>query len=254
MAGELEPVAPRVAATVALIRDTAAGPEVYMLRRVQQMAFAAGMHVFPGGSVEPGDDDAGADWAGPGPGWWAHRFGTTPELAAQLVRAAVRETFEESGVVLAGPSFDEIVEDVAGPDWELDRVELEAGRQSLAQLLTRRRLVLRSDLLAPIAHWITPEAEPRRFDTYFFVATLPPGQECRDVGTEADQRVWIRPVEALTGTDSGELRLMQPTRAILEDLARHPDVESALHAERPFGTVQPRMELRDGQVRLVVGP
>ena len=250
-AGEVQPEPPRAAATVALVRDGAAGLEVYLLRRVGQMEFAPGMHVFPGGSVDPADRrDAGAGpgWVGPGPAWWAGRFGTDEALAAALVRAAVRETFEEAGVLLAGPSGDELVDDVSGDDWEVERAGLEAGRQSLSALLTRRGLRLRADLLAPLAHWITPEIRPKRFDTRFFLAALPERQVCRDAGTEADRRLWIRPAEAL---GSG-IALMQPTVAVLEDLAAHPDVASALAADRVIRPVLPRVEIDGDQVTFVL--
>ncbi|HST85126.1 MAG TPA: NUDIX hydrolase [Kineosporiaceae bacterium] len=253
LAGELQPSTPRPAATVALVRDGATGLEVYLLRRVRGMSFAAGMHVFPGGSVDPADQpDAAAPgsllgWAGPGPGWWAQRFGTAEVTAAALVSAAVRETFEEAGVLLAGPSADRLVDDVSGDDWEAERVALEAGQQSLSQLLLRRGLLLRADLLAPVAHWITPEIEPKRFDTRFFVAALPERQICREVGTEADLRLWIRPQDALA---SG-LRIMHPTAAVLADLAEHPNVASALHAEREITTVQPRFEVDGDQLKFI---
>ena len=109
-------------------------------------------------------------------------------------------------------------------------------------------LVLRADLLRPLAHWITPEVEPKRFDTRFFVARVPAGQVCRDVGTEADLRLWIRPADALTAG----LTLMPPTLAALEDLAGHPDVEASLAAPRRLQTVLPRAVVDDdGEVRLV---
>ena len=253
-AGELAPVAPRSAATVALVRDGTDGLEVYLLRRVQGMSFAAGMHVFPGGSVDRSDhqdDVAGSSqvgWVGPDPAWWAERFGTDAGVAGALVVAAVRETFEEAGVLLAGPSADLLVDDVSGDDWENERMALEAGRQSLSQLLSRRGLRLRADLLAPIAHWITPELSLKRFDTRFFVAALPERQSCRDAGTEADRRLWIRPREALA---SG-LTIMRPTAAVLTDLAGYPDVASALHAEREITTVQPRVELNGDRLELVL--
>src|SRR5690349_18303616 len=138
LAGKLVPATPRPAATVALVRDGAHGLEVYLLRRVREMAFAAGMHVFPGGSVDPSDrldaaPDAPIGWVGPGPQWWAEQFGTDEASGGALVCAAVRETFEEAGVLLAGPSADRLVENVAGDDWELDRVALEAGQLSLSE-------------------------------------------------------------------------------------------------------------------------
>ena len=232
---------PRDAATVVLLRDRPGGPEVYLLRRVRAMAFAAGMHVFPGGSVDAADAAAEVAWAGPPAVRWAERFGCDEPLARALVCAAVRETFEESGVLLAGPSADEVLADVSTDDWEAERAALEAREQSLSELLARRGLVLRADLLRPFAHWITPEAEPKRFDTRFFLAALPEGQVCRDVGGEADQRVWVRPADAL----AQELVMMPPTSQSLQDVADAPDVATALAAPRDISPVQPVFVLGD---------
>ena len=257
------PAPARDAATVALVRDGTAGLEVYLLRRVREMAFAAGMFVFPGGSVDDADRGGGADrdpaggdatgWAATGgdaTGWdaagWAAAFGVDEALARALVCAAVRETFEESGVLLAGRSATEVLPDVSDAGWEAERVALEAREQSLSGLLLRRGLVLRADLLAPLAHWITPDSEPRRFDTRFFLAAVPPGQVCREVGGEADERRWVAPAAAL----AGGLRMMPPTRAVLADLARFGDVASALAAEREIRVVHPRFVLDGDEVRL----
>jgi 8-oxo-dGTP pyrophosphatase MutT (NUDIX family) len=252
-AGELSPAPVRDAATVALLRDAPGGHEVYLLRRVRGMAFAGGMHVFPGGSVDPADARAdGLGWAGPSPSAWAADLRCDEALARALVCAAVRETFEESGVLLAGPSQDEVLDDVSTDEWEAERTALEAREQSLSDLLERRRLVLRTDLLRPLAHWITPEVEPKRFDTRFFVARVPAGQTCRDVGTEADRRLWVRPADALAAAASDGLTLMPPTLAALEDLAGHADVEASLAAPRTLRTVLPRAVVdADGEVRLV---
>ncbi|MCU1672828.1 MAG: hydrolase [Frankiales bacterium] len=238
------PAPTRDAATVALLRDAPGGPEVYLLRRVRGMAFAGGMHVFPGGSVDPADADSDVDAA-----WWAQAFGVSEPLARSLVCAAVRETFEESGVLLAGASAEDLLADVSTDEWEAERVALEAREQSLTDLLSRRGLVLRGDLLRPLAHWITPDVEPKRFDTRFFVASLPAGQVCRDAGTEADSRVWLRPQDAL---DAG-LQLMPPTVAVLQDLARFPSVEEALAAERTIEPVQPKFRVgSDGELLLLM--
>jgi hypothetical protein len=145
-------------------------------------------------------------------------------------------------VLLAGPSAGEVLADVSTEEWEAERAALEAGQQSLSQLLTRRGLLLRADLLRPCAHWITPEVEPKRFDTRFFVARLPSGQRCRDAGSEADQRLWVRPQDAL---DRG-LGMMAPTAAVLAELAAAPDVEAALSATRTIRPVQPVAVLEDG--------
>ena len=239
--GEISVPPARDAATVALLRDAPGGPEVYLLRRVRAMAFAGGMHVFPGGSVDPADAHASPDWSGPPPSAFAAAFGCDEPLARALVCAAVRETFEESGVLLAGPSPDEVLADVSTDEWERERAALETREQSLSELLARRGLVLRADLLRPWAHWITPEVEPRRFDTRFFVARVPQGQVCREAGSEADQRLWIRPQEAL---DRG-LGVLPPTAAVLAELGTPPDVDSALASERDIRPMLPK---------LIVGP
>jgi 8-oxo-dGTP pyrophosphatase MutT (NUDIX family) len=239
--GEIDPPPTRDAATVALLRDGAAGPEVYLLRRVRGMAFAGGMHVFPGGSVDPADAHASIAWSGPPPAQFAAAFGCDEPLARALVCAAVRETFEESGVLLVGPSPDELLADVSTDDWEAERVALEGREQSLSELLARRALVLRADLLRPLAHWVTPEVESKRFDTRFFVARVPEGQVCREAGSEADQRLWVRPQSAL----DGQLGMLPPTAAVLADLAGHADVDAALGAPREIRTVLPKLLVGD---------
>jgi len=198
------------------------------------------MHVFPGGSVDPADAEQHQEWAGPAPSVWAAAFGCDQPLARALVCAAVRETFEESGVLLAGPSADEVLADVSTDEWESERASLEAREQSLSTLLARRSLVLRADLLRPLAHWITPEVEPKRFDTRFFVARMPAGQVCREVGGEADQRLWIRPQDALDQW----LLMLPPTAVALADLARFDDVDDALAAPRTISPVLPKLLVR----------
>ena len=248
--GALVPAAPRDAATVLLLRDaTGGGVEAYLLRRVRGMAFAGGMHVFPGGSVDPADAGADIGWAGPSAADWARQLSCGEPLARALVCAAVRETFEESGVLLAGPDPSQVLDDVSTDEWEAERVALEAREQSLSELLARRRLVLRSDLLRPFAHWITPEVEPKRFDTRFFIAQLPEGQACRDAGSEADRRLWVRPRAAL---DDG-LAMMPPTATALGDVADAPDVAAVLAAPRDLRPVLPSFVLDEtGTVALRV--
>jgi 8-oxo-dGTP pyrophosphatase MutT (NUDIX family) len=205
------------------------------------MAFAGGMHVFPGGSVDPADATADIAWTGPPLSQWAAAFRVDEPLARALVCAAVRETFEESGVLLAGPGPDEVLADVSTDEWEAEREALEAREHSLSELLERRSLVLRSDLLRPLAHWITPELEPKRFDTRFFVARMPAGQVCREVGGEADQRVWVRPADAL----AQGLTMLPPTTRTLEDLAGHPDVDSVLAVEWAISPMLPKLVVGD---------
>ncbi|WP_340560127.1 NUDIX hydrolase [Streptomyces sp. GSL17-111] len=230
--GELTPVAPRRAATVMLLRDgagTDAGPEVHMIRRRASMAFAGGAYAYPGGAVDP-RDEAEVRWGGPDRTAWAHRLGVGPAEAQAVVCAAVRETFEEAGVLLAGPDARTVVADTTGEDWEADRRALVERELSFAAFLARRDLVLRSDLLGAWARWITPEFEERRYDTWFFVAALPPGQRTRNASTEADRTVWTAPADAAAGYDRGELLMMPPTIATLRDLAALDSAGEALTA------------------------
>jgi 8-oxo-dGTP pyrophosphatase MutT (NUDIX family) len=247
LSGDQAPATPRLAATVALIRDGEAGLEVYLMRRVRKMAFAAGMHVFPGGSVDAQDHaDARREWLGPDPAWWAQRFGTDQRSAQALVRAAARETFEECGVLLARTAAAADLPRTPPQITEADREAVEAGSLTFDDVLTRHHLVLDSGTLAPLAHWITPELEPRRFDTYFFLAALPPGQECREAGGEADVRIWIRPEDvAVQG-----LAVMTPTASVLADLAQHDHVASAMRDPRSVPVVRPVMTLNGDQLRI----
>jgi len=266
--GGKEPATPRDAATVMLLRGgpgsvgtgSAAGDgagknsglEVYMLRRKPSMAFAPGAMVFPGGSVDPRDADEQVAWAGPDAAQWGEVFDAPPELARALVCAAVRETFEESGVLLAGESQDSVVADTTSDEWEADRQALLDHSVSLAELLGRRGLVLRADLLRPWSRWITPVIEPRRFDTRFFAAALPAGQRTRDVGGEASAVAWIAPQDALAAGRRRELALMPPTMVTLTELAACADLDTALTGPRHVAPIIPEVQMREGAVWLTV--
>ncbi|MEU4836388.1 NUDIX hydrolase [Streptosporangium sp. NPDC023615] len=252
LAGRIAPAPARDAATVVVLREDAGGVEVYLLRRKASMAFAAGAYVFPGGSVDPRDTDHAIAWSGPSPEAWGEIFRADGRTARGLVCAAVRETFEESGVLLAGPSAESVVADTTGDDWEADRLALIGKSLSFADFLDRRELVLRSDLLRPWAHWITPEVETRRFDTRFFVAALPPGQRTRDVGGEADQVAWLRPADALDRARTGEIFLMPPTHRTLTELGAYEKVPEVLAADREIVTIMPRIAQVDGETRIVL--
>lgn len=249
------PAPPRVAATVLLLRPAGDDFEVYLIRRVAAMAFG-GMYAFPGGGVDPSDSQAHLDWAGPTPAGWGERLGLTPEAAQAVVCAAAREVFEEAGVLLAGPDTQTVVGDVSGDDWEADRVALEQRRGGFADLLARRGLTLRSDLLLPWSRWITPEFEPRRFDTYFFVALLPEGQRTRDVSGEADHTLWARPADALARAEAGELTMLPPTLVNLAQVAAGGDLAGVARAAatRDASTpVTPRLDVPDdGEPRFVL--
>ncbi|OUC98878.1 NUDIX hydrolase [Streptomyces swartbergensis] len=251
-AGTLTPVTPKRAATVMLLKDTDTGPAVHMLRRRASMAFAGGAYAYPGGGVDPRDDDHQVRWAGPTRAWWADRLGVDETTAQAIVCAAVRETYEEAGVLLAGPAPDSVVGDTTGADWEADRAALVARDLSFAEFLGRRGLVLRSDLLGAWTRWITPEFETRRYDTWFFVAALPEGQRTRNASTEADRTVWIAPGEAAAGYDKGELLMMPPTIATLRQLTAYESAARALAAApgRDLTPVLATARLVDGEIVL----
>jgi 8-oxo-dGTP pyrophosphatase MutT (NUDIX family) len=234
-----KPAAVRPAATVALLRavDTHKGFEVYVLRRATTMVFG-GVHAFPGGGVDPSDrpETLRPDWS--------ELLGVPDEQARAVVGAAARELFEEAGVLLAGPidQPDRTVGDVGTDDWEADRAAVQARELTMTALLERRGLRLRDDLLLPWARWITPEFEPKRFDTWFFVSLLPHGQTARDVSGEADGTNWIRPAAA------DGLTMLPPTRSILDSLTPYGEMDDVVagasrrDAARP---VMPRVELTE---------
>ena len=268
-AGRIAPAAPRDAATVMLLRPAGAGAgvEVLMLRRVAAMKFAPGAYVFPGGSVDPADYDAPVGWHGPDPAEFGARLGASAEMARALVCAAVRETFEEAGVLLAGgPDGGPLANpaDPSGQSWEADRAALVAGEVTLAELLSRRGLVLRADLLVPWARWITPEGEPRRFDARFFAAALPAGQVATGHAAESDRIEWLPPAAAIAAARAGEMSLLPPTATTLHDfavagaagagadVAGEDAVMRILGRRRVIEPVVPRLVLEGGQAWLYV--
>lgn len=235
-----EPAVPKLASTVLLLREAATrgGVEVHAIRRVSTMPFAAGMYAFPGGTVDPRDADADLRWAGPSPREWAERLGQSESAAQAIVCAAVREVFEESGILLAGSTPSTVVTDVSDEDWEAQRAALVDRRLGFADLLSGRNLVLRADLLAPWSRWVTPEFEPRRYDTYFFLARLPSGQVTRNVGGEADLVTWLHP------EDRSTVPMLPPTRITLAEVAggRTVDELIVMSADRDASTpIIPRL-------------
>jgi 8-oxo-dGTP pyrophosphatase MutT (NUDIX family) len=263
-AGRLDPVPPRDAATVVVLRSavgrgtggTGGELEVLMLRRTAAMKFAPGAYVFPGGAVDPADSGPGLAWEGPDPAEFGRRLGASAELARALVCAAVREMFEEAGLLLAGPPGGGPLAVPSGPAWAADRAELAAGAVTLSGLLARRGLVLRADLLVPWARWITPAGEPRRFDARFFAAALPAGQVVTGHEAESDHVAWLRPADAIAAAEAGQISLMPPTATTLHGFATAAAAGEGLAdilARRPAVTpIQPRLVLEDGQAWLIL--
>jgi 8-oxo-dGTP pyrophosphatase MutT (NUDIX family) len=223
------------------VRDGPQGVEVFMLRRVATMAFAPKMTVFPGGGVDPRDAEAGLPWEGPTPCEWGTLLQADETTARELVAAAVREVFEECGVLLAGRSGDEVIADVRDEHWREQRRRLLAREVSLSQVLSEHELVLRSDLLGYRAHWVTPEFEPRRYDTRFFTAAVPAGQQADDQTTEADRAEWVRPAALLQAYRDGSVLLLPPTIVCVEEIAAAASAAEFI-AERPvIAPVMPQL-------------
>jgi 8-oxo-dGTP pyrophosphatase MutT (NUDIX family) len=195
---------------VLLLRDEATDgrPKVWMLTRVSQMVFAPGASVFPGGRVDT--DDASLPWSGRPASVFAAEFGCSTELAHALVGAAVRETFEETGVLLTVPAA----------SLAHLQPEVEDGRLTFGDLLMQHGLSIDAHALRPWARWVTP-ADPttlRRYDTRFFVAALPDGAEAADLTRESTTAGWITAAEALASWQRDERILVGPTVAMLASI------------------------------------
>ncbi|MEO6999608.1 MAG: NUDIX hydrolase [Terracoccus sp.] len=243
LSGERWPEAePRRASTVMLVRDGSVGVEVFLLRRVSQMAFAPSTMVFPGGGVDPRDSEPDLPWSGPSPAEWSSRLGCSEAEARMFVAAAVREVFEECGVLLAssvdagdveagagvgtgdaenrgGPDLSgSPLAVVAHPRWRDIRDGLVEHRLSLTEVLRSESLVMRTDLIVAKAHWLTPVFEPRRFDTWFFAAVMPGHQVADGDTSEADHAAWFAPAELLEAWAAGEAMMLPPTVVCVEQV------------------------------------
>jgi 8-oxo-dGTP pyrophosphatase MutT (NUDIX family) len=220
-----EPGVARPASTILLLRQGAADAiEVFMMVRHYQIEFASGALVFPGGSVDAGDQDIIAR-----PEFYSDVAGL--DVATLHFRiAAIRETFEESRILLARPrgSKDLIAATKASEIADISRDALNEGKVTFADIIAQNDLVLALDLLVPYAHWITPEGMKKRFDTWFFLAAAPPEQVGMHDGKESTDSIWLSPREALEGGDSGRFTLPFPTTRNLIKLGKQPSVSAAL--------------------------
>ncbi|MEJ7635396.1 NUDIX hydrolase [Aeromicrobium sp.] len=242
---------PRHASTIVVVRDGAEGIEAYLMRRQTSMAFAAGMYVFPGGGMHPDDITQDVPWAGPAAAEWGDRLRCEESLARGLVVAAVRETFEETGVLLAGPDESTVLADTSGADMQAARAALEDGELAFGDFLRDHGLILRADLIGAWAHWITPAFEPRRYDTRFFVAALPAGQRVGEMSREADRADWAPLRRVLAAVEAGEAAMMPPTAITCQEVAEHTaDTILTAAAARTIHTVEPRLVEVDGELFL----
>ena len=240
---DLAAVPIRAAATVMLVRDHPInGLEVFMLQRTLAAVFAKGMYVFPGGRVDANDNEEQLE---------AICDGLDDEEASALLQipngglsywvAAIRECFEEAGVLLARPTDgSELVRfdtDVALQNrFNVARHAIHDGTMSLVELCTTENLRLVTDNIHYVSHWITPLGEPRRFDTRFFIARAPEAQEPLHDDNETIASLWVSPIEALERHARGDLAMIPPTTSNLQFLAPHGTTTDALNAAKKIGT------------------
>lgn len=237
----------RPAASAVILRDGPLGIETFMVVRHHQIDFASGALVFPGGKVEPEDGEIFRNHStkshslSPDPSFWI---------------AAIRETFEEAGLLLARQQGEP---QLLGPELTRDLVEtyrhpMIEGELTFGELLEREKLTPAIDLMEHFAHWITPVGPPRRFDTHFFLIAAPVRQTGAHDGLEATEGVWVEPRQAVADADAGRRILLPPTRLNLLKLAQFVSVQAAVDATRTSKvvTVLPRIEKVEGGRRLIL--
>ena len=229
------------ASTVILLRDRTCGPyEVFLMRRRRSQAFMGGAHVFPGGRLEHADTDP--ELASCVGGFCAadakrliQEMDLPEETAFGLFVAAIRETFEEAGVLLARDGRGGVV-NLSDPEtaarFAAYRLELHEGRIALAELIQQEGLLLAPDLLAPYSHWITPEIDPRRFNARFFLVRLPEGQIPVHDRMELTESRWMTPGFALEENAEGRIVLMPPTLKTIEELTAFSNTVQLFDAAR----------------------
>ncbi|HXB78298.1 MAG TPA: NUDIX hydrolase [Bradyrhizobium sp.] len=246
----VEVVMPRPASTVLLLRDGAGAAEgrgeieVFMMVRHYEIDFASGALVFPGGSVEQGDHEIIAHAQ-------LYSGGEGCDAAGLSFRiAAIRETFEESGILLARArgSSDLVGAKRAAEISAASRAALSDGKVTFLKVIEENGVVLALDELVPYAHWITPIGMQKRFDTWFFLAAAPHEQVGAHDGRESTDSIWLSPHEALAGGESGRFKLPFPTTRNLIKLGKQASVKAALQDSRgkPIVTVMPVMTSVNG--------
>jgi 8-oxo-dGTP pyrophosphatase MutT (NUDIX family) len=248
MAMAAEAVA-RPAATIVLMRDGEEGLEVFMVVRHHAIDFASGALVFPGGRVEDNDFTVASDAA-----FCPNPDGFDREAMAFRI-AAIRETFEECGVLFARPRGGEALIDAAGllAVERAHRAAWSEGRVGFDAVLTAHGLLPATDLLTHFAHWITPRNQPKRYDTHFFLARGPEAHLAAHDGAEAVDSLWITPRQALSDTETGRFKLVFATQMNLKKLTEYRTAAEAIAAAREANvvTVLPEVSRVDGARRLL---
>jgi len=229
------------AATVTLVRDTARGVEVLLLQRNHQSGFMPGMFLFPGGALDPGDRAASVAARCPGlDDEGASAALGMPYGGLAYWAAAIRESFEEAAILLACDEGGVLVnprEPGRVERFDEYRRKLNAGEQDVGAMLENERLTLAVDRLTYFSHWITPVNAPRRYDTRFFLAVAPEGQEAAADNVEAIHHVWINPQEAVERHHAGEFKMRTPTIRTLEQFAPHATTSALIGAMRSISKI-----------------
>ena len=222
------PVAEAVpASTIVLMRDSARGPEVLMVVRHHQIDFASGALVFPGGKIDPQDM---------APAVLAHVDGTHgPDIALRV--GAIREAYEESGILLANTADGHVAGAALLASLEAQRKQVHEGSLPFERLLSETNLRLRCDELVHFAHWITPTMMPKRFDTHFYIARVPPDQIAAHDGRESVDAVWVTPADAIADAKTGKRTIIFPTLRNLEKLLPFASVHDAIEQTRASNIV-----------------
>ena len=233
------------AATTVLLREQGGNLEVLMVERHSDIAFAGGAMVFPGGRVADGDYDVA--WRD-----LADGLSDEPALAVGMV-AAVREAFEETGLLLARRGDDVVGEDVVNA-LNGERSVVEADDRHFLEIMRREKLRLACDQLTLFAHWRAPKRVPKRFDTLFFAARAPHEQIAKPDGREAVATLWARPETLINDAENGDRRIIFPTRRNLEIINLHDNAQAVLEGakDRPIEPVEPWVETRGDQAFLVI--
>ena len=256
LGGEVgQPVEPRPAATVVILRDgDRTGPEVLLLKRNRQTGFVPGAYVFPGGRVDraDGEPQVAQYWADLDPESARDRLGLPPEAdpaGIAYFTAAVREVFEETGLLLSDryPT-----QGGAGARLEVGREALMERHGSFLSLLAELEVQLAGARIEYIAHWVTPEVEPRRYDTRFFAALVPRAAEVQIDEREMTAAEWLTPEVALSRHEEGTLPMIFPTIRTLEDLVGFSSASQLLadFRERPISLIMPEIVRTEGGVAL----
>jgi 8-oxo-dGTP pyrophosphatase MutT (NUDIX family) len=264
--GDRTPRTARLASSVVLLRDSPTGLETWLAYRPGSSPL--GVLAFPGGSLDTADDDP-VGWLGPSPQHWAEQMGTNDVgLARRHVLGAIRELFEETGLLLAGPDMAGTVEGTSTPEWMRARVAVAEQEKTFPEILAKRGLSVRTDLLKSLVNWRSPDFAHRRFDTRYFAATVPLNQQPTLLEGKGVWGRWVNAADVIAGRNTtalgdevgqentvgrtlGEL-LVPGSEIMLEKMAAANGCIAYLSYKRKAHVYQPVLVEEDGKLMLEV--